>query len=165
MIHISPAFRRNQLTLIVLWVLSIGICLDTCLSHLKKSLGKLTQVIALCYFIGTTQLLYLNPPSLVAINNVDWNQQSAIGPLVRHLNQLDPTQLWAIELAPNSRFSSTSIHYYRRHGYNSYETHEKGDIYVGWSNNPAPKGTPLLPTLFKHFQTVVIKSANTFSKK
>jgi hypothetical protein len=116
----SLGMPRNNVFLLPLVLISAGIIMDRAAYSLDR-IKILSFLLRSVCAVLLALLCYLNLPSPRAVNvrPYDWGEQSAIGPLVRMLQKIDPDETWEIKLIkPHMESSSRSIRYYQKYGYN-----------------------------------------------
>jgi len=115
---ISLGMPRNGVFLLPLVLLSSGIVMERAVNALSGV--RLFQHCLYFVCVGILGVLfYLNLPSLRSVDMriTDWSEQSAVGPLARSLQQIDPEKNWRIRLVRQTRPCRRSIKYYRKFGY------------------------------------------------
>jgi hypothetical protein len=116
---VSLGEPRNGVFLSVLMMLSVVVAMDQAIGTFLR-----VKIISrgLCLTCGVLMavIIFLNWPSYhaVHVHPHGWAIQSAVGPLVRQLRQIDPDQTWRIKLTKDSTDNCfRPIRYYKQFGY------------------------------------------------
>lgn len=114
----SLGMPRNSVFFLVLMLISGGIVIDYAVTFLSRAKFIRFPLQAVCAVI-LGLFIYLNLPSLRAVDvrGYDWGKQSAVGPLVRRLSQIDPQWMWRLNIDGYADCLSGAITYYQRFGY------------------------------------------------
>lgn len=116
----SLGMPRNCVFFLPLALISSGILMDRAVFALLR-IKILAFILRFACIILLAAVTFLNFPSLQAVNvrPLDWGKQSALGPLVRMLQKIDPHKTWEIKLKkPYTNTLWRPIRYYKGFGYN-----------------------------------------------
>jgi hypothetical protein len=170
LLGMSLGMPRNSVFFVALLLISGGICVDLAVRSLSGM--KLVYVPAICACSAVLCLFaYANRPSLKAVDirPYDWGKQSAIGPLIRHLNAIDSQEMWDIQLSPYADCLRGPIVYYEKCGYHVRRAKtrktEPFDVLVVREHKPQPNTVYIKYQDFIGTHVCVIANPEKFKDK
>jgi len=164
---ISLGMPRNGVFLVTLMLLSSGIIIDQAASTLSNIKPFAFLFNSACIALLAT-LCFLNIPSSKAINvrPYDWGKQSAVGPLVRILRQIDPDKDWKIKLtSPYLAALEKPLKYYAKFGYKVERVTKEYDVVMVPEHTPKGGYVYLKTELFQDHHCNVIVNTDAFKDK
>jgi hypothetical protein len=158
---------RNNVFIMPLVILNAGIFMDQTITFFSSLKIVRLAVTGLCaVFLGI--LCYLNFPSLSAVDirPFDWTKQSAVGPLVRRLRQIDPQETWHLNIDGYADCLGRGIGYYQKFGYKVKRAEKgNGDVFVVREHPAIPHTIYLDYDYFLDFHCCVIINPTAFRDK
>jgi hypothetical protein len=147
----SLGYPRNHLFVVPLVLLSFTLCLDRFLLGLKKEkLKNILQGAVVGIFICLTLHNFPSPSKAIGA-------QSISGPLLRHLQTIDPDKTWNIAFSQKAKNHSLAFLYYQQHGYKfNWSKFTDSDLFVCLEDERPSQAVCLDWKYFRSFGCAVV---------